>query len=399
MDVPMDVPMDLPMDVPADVPLRCDDVGCYSPVVSVAAGASNTCAALENGRVLCLGWDGNGVLGGGASDGGVGGATEVRGLPPIAEVTLDGNFACARTAGGEVWCWGDNRTGQIGTGSIAGDAGAAVLTPTRVLGLDDARRVMSGSGYSCAIRADATLWCWGSNGANQLGLGTAPTPASAPTRVPGLSGVVTASVGGHTCAVTTAGVVSCWGANTVGQASGVATVESVPVPAAVAGVGPARSVAVGRGFTCALLTSGEVWCWGENTGGRLGRPGAGLTVGPGLVPGLTDAVELSGGTDGMCARLGDGRVSCFGLQRDGELGTGVMSGAVAPTIVTGLPPTAALTSAIFSDAPSLSNHRCALTGPAGARRRIYCWGPNGFGQLGEGTQTTALRPVEATLLP
>ncbi|MDB4932991.1 MAG: regulator of chromosome condensation, partial [Myxococcaceae bacterium] len=401
-DAGSDAGADAGADVGADAGRRCDDAGCYSPVVSVAAGASNTCAALEDGRVLCLGVDVYGVLGSGAGDGGTAGITEVPGLPAIAEVTLDGNFACGRTAAGEVWCWGDNHSGQVGSGAAFGDGGAAVLPPTRVLLVDDARRVMSGSGYSCAIRADATLWCWGANGSSQLGLGTAPATVATPTRVPGLTGVTSASVGGHTCAVDGAGAVYCWGANTVGQVTGASTATPLTTPTRVAGVPAARSVAVGRGFTCAVTQANEAWCWGENTSGRLARDadaGAGLVLAPGPVAGLAGVDFLSGGTDGMCARLADGRASCFGLQRDGELGTGTMSGAVAPTTLAGLGGVVALTSAIFSDAPALSNHRCALVGAAGARGRVYCWGLNRYGQVGDGTLATALRPVPATLFP
>ena len=117
------------------------------------------------------------------------------------------------------------------------------------------------------------VWCWGGNGRGQLGDGTT-TDRTLPTRVAGLSDVVSLSVGtDHACAAGGSGVLRCWGANTSGQLGDSTTIDH-PSPTVVSGLTNVTSVTAGAGSTCAIGDRGtakqQVFCWGRNDWGQVG---------------------------------------------------------------------------------------------------------------------------------
>ena len=101
---------------------------------------------------------------------------KVREEPAFATVTAGGVHSCARTRGGQVWCWGRNLYGQIGDGS-----NTTRETPSRVAG--PAFTAVNATGaHTCAVTGDDETWCWGYNVEGQLGDGTR-SHLSRPTRV------------------------------------------------------------------------------------------------------------------------------------------------------------------------------------------------------------------------
>src|SRR5262249_44402335 len=122
-------------------------------------------------------------------------------------------FGCALTADGTVWCWGF----AVGTDPLQSRD-----TPVAVDGLSGVRTLATSSvaDHACAITGDGALWCWGDNSMGQLGVGDIASRA-APTRVPGLAGVVSVAVGStHTCALASDGALWCWGAAELDQLGG-----------------------------------------------------------------------------------------------------------------------------------------------------------------------------------
>jgi hypothetical protein len=124
------------------------------------------------------------------------------------------SHACALMTDGSVQCWGDNTAGQIGDGTTS-----QRLTPTAVVGLPaPAVGISAGAKHTCAVLDTGALYCWGLNASQQLGDGTV-TPRPQPTQVYGLSSGIAAVAAGsvHTCAMTTTSDVKCWGDNVYGQ--------------------------------------------------------------------------------------------------------------------------------------------------------------------------------------
>lgn len=283
-----------------------------------------------------------------------------------------------------------------------------------------ARAVALGDGHACALRVDGAVVCWGRNETGQLGSGFA-SPVEAPAAVRGLDAGVLQVVAGarHTCALLSTGAVSCWGWNAYGQlGSGPSTSTSTAaVPTLVPGLGPAVELASSAAHVCALLASGELWCWGHNSQGQLGRPAA-SSLPPASVPGLAPGLaHVAAGDEATCALTTDGGAWCWGANGNGQLGTGTTTPSITPVRVQG--PDAgfqALSLGAFSacalsqgepwcwgyESPQVTSrsvpapvpglpplasvdakgsHRCAVAMDGGA----WCWGSNLNGELGDGT--------------
>jgi alpha-tubulin suppressor-like RCC1 family protein len=290
---------------------------------------------------------------------------------------------CAVLGNGTVRCWGDNTYGQLGDGSKT-----AATTPIAVVGLAGAVAVAAGSSHSCALLKDGTLWCWGGNAFGQLGDGTTADKTT-PVQVQGLgSSVTTVSAGlAHTCAIQQNGTVWCWGSNLAGQLGDGTKTDKV-IPVQVLGLAAAGAALSAGGFhTCARLTNGALYCWGDNGSGQLGD---GTTVGksmPAQVQNLGASVaEVSaGGSLGgshTCAILSGGTVWCWGANAYGQLGDGTKMDQAKPIQLAGL-------GANVAGVGLGSSHTCVLLKDASLR----CWGRNAAGQLGDGTTTDKSAPV------
>jgi len=182
----------------------------------VTAGASHTCAVASGGAVFCWGADNWGQLG----DGLVTTTAQhlpmpVPGLPPASQVAAEANTSCALLDSGDVMCWGDNRYGQVGSGS----EDDAVPSPEPVLGLHDVAAIDLGQAHACALRQDGTLWCWGHMAFGQLGDASQQDHRPVPSQVElyGHSAEAIAVGSYQTFAITTTGSALGWGDNRSGQ--------------------------------------------------------------------------------------------------------------------------------------------------------------------------------------
>ncbi|HEY8039689.1 MAG TPA: hypothetical protein VIF15_07840 [Polyangiaceae bacterium] len=152
-----------------------------------------------------------------------------RGLAGVRSLAGSTSHLCAIVEGGEVQCLGFGEHGQLGNGKYG--APYAEIVATKAIGLTDAEELAVGSSFTCARTRDGKVWCWGANGAGQLGLGDAKQRTT-PTPVPGLADVVQLAAGDdYACAVRASGEVLCWGGNAYGQlGTGDHLARSVPVP-------------------------------------------------------------------------------------------------------------------------------------------------------------------------
>jgi alpha-tubulin suppressor-like RCC1 family protein len=183
----------------------------------------------------------------------------------------------------------------------------------------------------------------------------------------------------HTCAVTGGGV-KCWGYNADGQlGDGTATDSLTPVHACADATCAApligvAAVAAGNEHTCVLTTAGGVKCWGSNGLGELGDGTGTNSLTPVDVSGLTNGVAaISAGAFHTCALITAGGVRCWGFNSHDQLGDGTSTTRLAPVDVLGLTSgVAAVSAGDF--------HTCALTTVGG----VKCWGVNADGQLGDG---------------
>jgi Regulator of chromosome condensation (RCC1) repeat len=278
-----------------------------------------------------------------------------------------------------------------GPGSAAGIGGAAGAGGTAADGA-------SGTGGAAgAGQGDA-----GSGGASGTG-GTAGTSGGGVGGGPLFVSQVVAG-GGRSCALVSGGAIQCWGFNGSGQlGNGTTTDQSTPVSVRQSPDGPpligAQTLALGDGHSCALLSGGQVQCWGSNISGQLGNGTTNDQSTPVSVrqspdgPPLTGAQTLALGNYHSCARLTGDQVHCWGDNRHGALGDGTTTNRNTPASVLQSPtgPSLAGVQALTLG----SGHSCALLtgGP------VQCWGRNSLGQLGDGTTNDRYNPVPVVFPP
>ncbi len=249
------------------------DITTLPGVASVVAGGLHTCALINDGTVTCWGSNAQGQLGSGAASGAPQTtplAVPSTSLSNVVALAAGGANTCAVKADKTVLCWGENDLGQTGNGQ---SGSALVATPTLVGGLGNVASLAVSVKHVCALLADATLACWGSNSAGQLGNGTngVGTFSTAPVAIGGYGSVVAvASHSSHTCAVQTGGALACWGNNgygKLGDGSLAPLNKNTPTPVSTS---PVMAIETGGNHTCALRTDHTIACWGKNDDGQLG---------------------------------------------------------------------------------------------------------------------------------
>lgn len=227
---------------------------------------------------------------------------------------------------GEVWCWGDNASGQLGHGGSGPDP---VMVPLPMAAIDVAARNQN----SCALLADGSVHCWGSNGSDQLGSGTAAAQSTTPIPIAGLANVVEVDVGSQfACARSEpGGEVRCWGSNGAGQLATGATGGTEPTPTLVTLPRPAVEIETGQVHACVRLDDGSVHCWGLNGSRQAGAPSGIFVTSPLEVVG-SGATELTAGDNHGCYRSGPSTVACWGSNAQGQLGSAGPSTSTPMTV-------------------------------------------------------------------
>ena len=320
---------------------------------------------------------------------------------------IQGSTPSATT--GSVFCWGKARS--IGDGT-SNNANVPVLVASNDGFVNTAvSKVEAGGDTTCAIEA-GSLWCWGGAGgfAGSLGNGTLNS-SNVPIKVlANGSGAEAFSNNGNvtdvdasfarTCAIES-GKVFCWGyENDALGLGGQSASPSANVPNRVADsatpgfrAATATKLHMGFNFHCAVA-GGQLWCWGFGSSGELGDGGTGSSNRPKLVGNSTPGTEFTNASlssafmgDSHGCAIVSGTLSCWGRGANGRLGNGGTTDQLLPAAVQAGGGFVNNTSAVTSGAAT-DKHTCAVESG-----RLYCWGLNSDGRLGDGTSTASNVPV------
>lgn len=336
-----------------ETPASAGDVDIGGPVQQIAAGNYSTCALLATGNVRCWGYDSMGELGYGTHSsmgaGNIGdnetpasaGDLDIGGA--VKQLAAGNSFACALLTTGNVRCWGDASLGDLGYGRNTGNIGDDE-TPASAGDLDiggPVAQITAGGYHACALLTTGNVRCWGANTYGELGRGNGDQAPIGVSNTPASQGDI--DIGGpvkqiaagefHTCALLTTGKVRCWGYPYDGQLGygnmNIIGDDETPAAAGDIDVGGTVTQLAARGYhTCALLTTGNMRCWGGGDHGELGH-GNLNGIGDDETPASAGDIDVGGavqqiapGEWGTCALLTTGKVRCWGRNFYGELGYG-----------------------------------------------------------------------------
>jgi hypothetical protein len=307
-------------------------------------------------------------------------ARNLRALSAVSIAAGD-RYTCALDAAGQAWCWGSNNAGQLGVGTVGGtrQVPAPMLqTGLRFIALSQAPsysgRYPFGSG-TCMVEYYGPLYCAGVLYGND-------TPLPSPTgQLPGRWASVWGSIA--TCAIGADGSLVCRGM------FGFQVTSSWAPPALTPAGAPVVAAVSGDTQACILTDAGRVWCNGSSRtlgDGTTQISSAWVAV---LQPPGVVFTQLAMGIAHACALSSAGQVWCWGAGTHGEIGNGGTGTVLAPVPVT---QPAGVT---FTSVSAAANQTCALSLEGDA----YCWGYNLYGQLGEGTSLTARMVPTRVLAP
>lgn len=254
--------------------------------VDVAADLDASCAVLATGAVECWGSGYLGQLGTGVNSVAASPVPmPVAGIDNAVQISMGEQVACVVLRTGSVDCWGPGGSGQLGDGWYGQDeCGIGIacnLEPSPVSNITDATQVSVGPNSVCAVLSTGHVECWGNNGEGALGDGAVGNDVDClndtscvlePVLVKGLANATRVTVGAwHSCASLNTGGVDCWGENTYGQLGNGTTTGAdtcsgqpcTPYPVTVSGIETATTMGAGWWWSCSVLSSGGIDCWGQ----------------------------------------------------------------------------------------------------------------------------------------
>lgn len=309
--------------------------------VQVTTNSDDNCILDTSGDVYCWGWDDAFQRLGAdtTTPQPAPGIRVVSGAVALVGTVTPNTNQCARMTEGSVTCWGYT---PICDPTIA-DSGVYFYktTPAPRPDLEPVFDTLAlGQGFACGVRAGA-VECCGSLLGNGTPLSTSISAALVPAAIHGRATAVAAGPLATACALIDDGTAQCWGWNKSGGL-GDGTTTNRWSPVTVLGLTSATQLAVGSYHTCARLADGTARCWGDNSHGELGdgtttqRPTPVAVLSSSGTGVLSEIVDLHAGYDFTCALLTSGDVYCWGWNDYGQVGDGTTTDHALPTKVIGL---------------------------------------------------------------
>jgi alpha-tubulin suppressor-like RCC1 family protein len=300
------------------------------------------------------------------------------------KVAAGGTHSCALTDEGAAYCWGADYFGNLGNGTALTEPQLRA-SPVEMPAGVRFTTISVGGGHSCALATDGRAYCWGPDLHGEVGDGAPAEPRHAPVPVAAPAGTTFQRISAglaYTCGVTSRGQVYCWGVdrwNVLGHGGRVSGDQPAPLEVVLpAGVG-FTEISAGHSSTCGIGDNGRAYCWGmDEEWGGLGD-GRELRVGgvsspvEVLLPAGVVAVAIASGAYHGCLLAASGKVYCWGHDQDGQLGNGP-----GVSVTWFAPAEVPLPGLSFTALSVGAEHTCALE----AGGTLYCWGNEYLGRLG-----------------
>ena len=282
----------------------------FTNLIKAASGLNHSLAIDACGTLWVWGQNNQGQLGDGGYENTTNLPEQVPGMTNVVAIAAHGynsygdglfGLSTAVKADGTVWMWG------------SGDGYGFGTSPVQISGISNVTAVAAGSVFGVALKTDGTVWAWGGNYFGQLGNGTKDDSDTA-IQVAGLSNIVAICAGdNHSLALASNGVVWAWGYDLDGELGDGETKANSDVPVMVTGLTNIAAIAAGTSHSLALDNSGKLWAWGGDSMGQLGDGGYAISANlPIPIVELSNIVSVAAGSDASAALDGDGNVWQWG---------------------------------------------------------------------------------------
>ena len=372
-----------------------------------SAGYDHACGIDENGSLWCWGRNNYGQIGNGTG----GDGTEnynVNASSPVKiinhnnstltweSVNTNGHETCAIDENNDMWCWGKGDNGTFGNGTMKDSN-----YPVKVINksIDGWQLVANGIDHTCGVDTDNIVWCWGRNyddhnKSGQLGIGLNRTfSVNTPILIKNKFSIpwkTVSTVDDTTCGIDINHQLYCWGDNYYGQLDNYDGIlkNSYGFPLTSDSIYNVKKICVGFANICGIDENSELLCWGANNFGQLGNYTTDNSYYPVLITNGQNSRWESVGLGGYhtCGVDKDDDLWCWGGNDHGQLGDGTTVHSSYPLFITN-------SQNISWKSISLGvYHTCGID----KSDRLWCWGGNDYGQLGDGSNADSNYPVLIT---
>lgn len=327
--------------------------------------------------------------------------------------TIRTGGAPAIVAAGSVkspFMWGYNPNGELGDGTNTNRNTAVALTTSGALAGKNVSGIGVGGAHGVAVTTEGKTYTWGANNYGVLGDGTLANRITPVATVGGaLTGKIVTEVGAglfHNVALTSEGKIYGWGGNYYGQlgdglggTSGYPGYTTAPVATEMTGVLAGKtvtSISVGWEHTMALTSDGKIFAWGINNHGAVGDGSAVAVRNVPVAVDMTGAlagktvVAISAGGAHSLALTSEGKVYGWGFNSAGAVGDGTTADRFSPVAIDMTGALAGKT-VVAIDAGTDCNVVLASDG------KFYSWGIGSEGSIGDGSFATRLTPVAVNM--
>ena len=341
----------------------------------------------------------------------------------IEQINAGRHYSSLTDSSGNLWMWGNQRTGQLGDGVSGVDTSTDPNTdlhssnPINITAQEGhpfqgktVEKSSFGFFHSGAIDSDGELWMWGHNGFGQLGMAdpTAPVINPTPINITHQFGftedetILELAIGGsHSAAIDSSGDLWMWGNNASGQLGngqdGADESLAAPINITQQVGNPIYDVEIakiqlGYNFSGAIDVNGNLWMWGHNDNGQLGNEASGTDVISNVPINITaqTGIELEGATMSEIS---------FGYQISAAIDTNddfwIWGGGIADVVPDNMTESGSSTTIEGETIVQLStgyNHVAAID----SDNDLWLWGNNAYGQLGNKSTTNSSDPINLT---
>jgi len=312
-------------------------------IVSLAAGKQHSLALTKSGSVLAWGANSSGQIGNNGHELFYTKPQEVKAyekssadqtytkqsLRNIVAIQAGDLHSVALKADGTVWTWGSNEFDQLGQHDYIPTGTKRVAE--KVLGLEDIVEINSYRSHNLALDEDGTVWSWGENWGGQMSTGLLSTKT--PYEVKGLPPIQSIATGSfHSLALDQNGNVWTWGINDFNQRN--PDDRNYATPYLVPGLSNIQSISAGDAHNLAVNENGQVFAWGNNSYGEVGiSQSTEIVSNPAILNELDNVAEVAAGDQYSIAKTKDGTIYTWGRNQNGQLGNGTNTNRHEPTSV------------------------------------------------------------------